>query len=233
MSKILVMGDGLLGSEIVKQTRWHYISRHKDAIDFLDMSTYVGHIKNCDTIVNCIANTNTYSTDRQSLWDTNYKSVVDLADYCQAFGKKLVQISTDYVYANTGALPTEQDVPITPKNWYTYTKLLSDAHVQMRSDKNLVVRCSFKPRPFPYPVAINQVGNFDYVDTIAGLIVKLIKKGAEGLYNVGTASKSMFDLARQTNPDVEYDFSNGNMPPSCPTYIAMNVDKMNKFLGIS
>ena len=30
--KIVILGDGLLGSELVKQTNWDYISRKKDGI---------------------------------------------------------------------------------------------------------------------------------------------------------------------------------------------------------
>ena len=32
--RVLIIGDGLLGSEIIKQTGWDYISRKKDQIDF-------------------------------------------------------------------------------------------------------------------------------------------------------------------------------------------------------
>jgi hypothetical protein len=28
--KVLVLGDGLLGNEIIKQTNWDYLSRKKD-----------------------------------------------------------------------------------------------------------------------------------------------------------------------------------------------------------
>ena len=36
--KVLILGDGLLGSEIGKQTEWDYISRKKDGIDVLDFN---------------------------------------------------------------------------------------------------------------------------------------------------------------------------------------------------
>ena len=29
----LIIGDGLLGNELIKQTSWQYISRKKDGID--------------------------------------------------------------------------------------------------------------------------------------------------------------------------------------------------------
>jgi dTDP-4-dehydrorhamnose reductase len=32
--KVLVLGDGKLGSEIINQTNWNYISRKKDGFDF-------------------------------------------------------------------------------------------------------------------------------------------------------------------------------------------------------
>ena len=33
-NKILVLGDGLLGSEMVKQSGWDYVSRKKDNISY-------------------------------------------------------------------------------------------------------------------------------------------------------------------------------------------------------
>ena len=40
MKSRLILGDGLLGTELVKQTGWDYISRKKDGIDFKDIKTY-------------------------------------------------------------------------------------------------------------------------------------------------------------------------------------------------
>ncbi len=34
MKSRLILGDGWLGTELVKQTGWDYISRKKDGIDF-------------------------------------------------------------------------------------------------------------------------------------------------------------------------------------------------------
>ena len=59
--KVLVLGDGLLGSEIVKQTNWDYISRKKDGFDITKNDfNFDGY----DVIINCIAFTNTYSNDK-------------------------------------------------------------------------------------------------------------------------------------------------------------------------
>ena len=70
MSKVLVIGDGLLGSELVKQTGWDYVSRKKNKKP-LDMLMGIILCDDSDTIVNCIANTDTYSNDKESMLDIN------------------------------------------------------------------------------------------------------------------------------------------------------------------
>ena len=64
MKNKLILGDGLLGTELKKQTGWDYISRKKDGIDFTDFLSYRELIKDYDEIVNCIAYTNTYDSDK-------------------------------------------------------------------------------------------------------------------------------------------------------------------------
>ena len=125
-----------------------------------------------------------------------------------------------------------EDIPVNNRTWYSYTKLLSDAYVQARSQNYLLIRTSFKSNPFPYKEAIvTQVGNFDYVDIIAALIIKLINKGAKGVFNVGTKKKRIYDLAVQSNPEVIPAF--WKVHPLMPTNITMNVSKMEKFLNES
>ena len=38
--KTLILGDGLLGSEIYNQTNWDFISRKKDNIDISDFHSW-------------------------------------------------------------------------------------------------------------------------------------------------------------------------------------------------
>ena len=225
--KILVMGDGLLGSEIVRQTSWNYISRKKDNFDFCDISTYYKNLDGYDVIVNCIANTDTYSQDKEKFYMINYKSVCVLNDHCIQTNKKLIHISTDYVYANSFRNATEEDLPLISPNWYTYYKLLSDEYIQLTNNNFLICRCSFKPRPFPYEnVWMGQIGNFDYVDVIGGLIIKLINKNATGLINVGTEVKTMYSLAKQTRENIDGIIK----PTDVPENISMGLTKLNNIL---
>ena len=51
---IVVLGDGLLGTEIVKQTKWSYLSRKKDNIDFTSPDTYYDFLLQYDIVLNFI-----------------------------------------------------------------------------------------------------------------------------------------------------------------------------------
>ena len=123
-------------------------------------------------------------------------------------------------------MASENTVPVHGANWYSYTKLLGDSYVQLNPE-HLVLRETHKETPFKYPGAwINQVGNFDYIDTIAKIVIDLTKHGAKGLYNVGTELKNMLELASRTKSDV--------LPiliqqTKVPTDVSMDVTKLKNF----
>jgi dTDP-4-dehydrorhamnose reductase len=223
--KVLVLGDGLLGGEVVHQTGWDYISRKKDGFNINDVNSLP---TDYEVILNCIANTNTYSDDSKAHWDTNYAFVNNLIDFCNTNNIKLVHISTDYVYAGSETNASEETVPVHCGNWYTYTKLLSDGLVQLRSNNYLLCRCTQIPKPFPYDKAwVDRFGNLDYVDVIADFIISMIKHSLSGLYNVGTEVKSTYDLAKQTRPDVGKSYK----PEHAPKDLTMDVSKLKKEMG--
>lgn len=237
MSSIVILGDGLLGSELHTQTKWDMVSRKKNGFDITDPSTFsllletydgMAQKAKYDTIINCIANTDTYSIDRQAHWDVNYKGVAELTDFCNKWGVKLVHISTDYIYANSTGTPSEEDVPVHQETYYAYTKLLADGYIELKSRDYLVVRTTHKPYPFPYEKAwINQVGNFDYVTETASLIKRLITKQATGTINVGTTLKNMYQLAKETRTDVEPILI---QEKKVPTNTSMNLNKLHNIL---
>jgi dTDP-4-dehydrorhamnose reductase len=223
MNKVLVLGDGLLGSEIVKQTGWDYISRknHRFDIRAIESSYDSFGLNRYNVIINCIAYTDTYSTNKELHLDINYKSVINLSNYCNRNDIKLVHISTDYIYANSISKASEEDVPVHINTWYGYSKLLGDAYVQLNK-KNLVIRTSHKPYPFPYQKAwANQFTNGDYVNVIAALIIKLVQLDLNGIYNVGTEEKTWFNLTKE-----EFNTQPISKPDAAPSDISMNVNKL-------
>jgi dTDP-4-dehydrorhamnose reductase len=223
---IIVLGDGLLGSEIIKQTGWDYISRKKNNFNFTEIETYDFHLKGYDTVINCIAHTDTYSDDKTKHWDINYKAVADLVSFCNTNQIKIIQISTDHIYANSEPNATEETVPQHLGTWYGYTKLLGDAHVQMAANDYLIIRESHKPYPFPYKEAWNdQLTNGDYVPVIASLIVKLVNNDANGVYNVGTEEKTWYYLTKD-----EFNTIPSNSPINTPSNITMDLKKLDNEL---
>ena len=218
----------MLGKELASQTNWDVLSRKKDAIDFDDLASWSYKLLHYDTIVNCIAFTKTYDDNREESWNTNVKALDQLIDFCNKTSKKLIHISTDYVYAGSTENCSENGVPVHNNSFYGYTKLVGDALVQLRSNNFLICRLSHKPNPFPYEKAWSDVRtNCDYVDVISNLVIKLINNKAEGVFNIGTETKSIYDLALRTNIDVGLS----NKPEQAPSNTTMNLDKLNNFLN--
>ena len=229
MSKVVILGNGILGSQLAKNTGWDILSRSVDGLELTDIGTWGHLLMPYDIIVNCIAHTDTYDNNKETHWNVNYKAVVELTDYCKNHNKKLVQISTDYVYANSLDTPNEDGVPVHQSTYYAYTKLLGDAYIELKSKNYLILRGTHKPNPFPYEGAwINHLGNFDYINVIADYYVKLIEKDAKGVFNVGTEYKSMYRLAQQTNPYVK---PIRNEDIRVPLDVSMDISKLKQFLN--
>ena len=225
--KVIVLGKGKLGGEIVKQTGWDYLCRAEHEITIDNFDEWKNKMDEYDVVVNCIANTDTYSEDKEKHWNANYELITFLAEYCDDNNKKLVHISTDYLYQNSVDDAKEDDEPMFEHTWYMFTKLLADEYLKAHSKNYLICRLSHKPYPFPYDSAWGDViVNADYTPVISRLVIKLIKNGAEGLYNVGTERKTIYELAQRTNKNVKKIVS----PPHVPKNISMNVSKMENFL---
>lgn len=223
----LILGDGLLGSAVIGESGWAFISRREDGFDINKKNTWDNNIPNgVHCIINLIANTDTYSTDINKMFETNYRGVVRLVDYCNEKGIKLVHFSTDYVYENSksNAKETYKTTPTTP---YAMSKVLADEYIIKHAKSYLILRGAQKEDPFPYKSAFTNVyGNFDYPDKIASILVDMVRSSAEGLYNIGTETKSMFDLAKLTKEDVLEALA----PDHFPKDITMDLSKMKKHL---
>lgn len=226
----IILGDGLLGSELSRLGGWYYISRRSSGFDFsTQIEKYFDWILEgkYDTVINCIACTNTYGGTEEEHKNLNYDRVKDLVDFCNWNKIKLVHISTDYLYTHSVSDAKEIDDICPIDTFYGQFKNYGDFHVQMFSENFLTIRTSFKPKLFPYQNAVKQIGNFDYVDVISKLIIELINKDAKGIFNVGTEKKTMFELAKRTRSDVGMVEKNHE---KMPTDISMNLDKMRNFL---
>jgi dTDP-4-dehydrorhamnose reductase len=225
----LILGDGLLGSAVIGGSGWHFISRRQHGFDINNDSTWRCNIPNGVTcIINLIANTDTYSTDLDDMFETNYRGVIRLVDYCNDKGIKLIHFSTDYVYENSksNAKETYKTKPTTP---YAMSKALADEYIMKHSVDYLILRGSQKDDPFPYESAFTNVyGNFDYPDKIAELVIEMVRSEAVGLYNIGTPIKSMFELAKLSKQDVKKSLA----PDLFRRDLTMDISLMEKHLQL-
>jgi nucleoside-diphosphate-sugar epimerase len=225
--KTLILGQGKLGKEIRKQTNWDFLSRADHQIDVDTFDEWKDQLAKYDIIINCIANTDTYSEDEESHRKTNFKFVVDLANFCSEFCIKLIHISTDYVYAECQPDASENEMLKPAKGWYSYTKALADEYVKTNHPEFLVCRLSHKERPFPYESAWLDVRtNADYTDVIVKLVIQLIEREAIGVYNVGTWSKTLLQLSHETR-DTKATYS----PTYVPKNVTMDLTKLKKLLN--
>jgi len=224
----IILGDGLLGSSVIGLSGWNYISRSRDGFNINNISSLRSLLPiGTKTIINLIANTDTYSNDINTMFDTNYRAVVNLVDFCNERGIKLVHFSTDYVYEKSvsNSKETNKAIPTTP---YAMSKLLADEYVMKHCKDYLILRGAQKVDPFPYDSAFTDlIGNFDYPDTIAEIVIQMVRAGATGLYNIGTPTKSMYELALKTNPRVKGVLA----PDHFPKDVTMDLTKMHEFLN--
>lgn len=220
--RALILGDGLLGSELAIQTGWPVASRKLGNLNINSYWELYDLISSYDVIVNCIANTDSYSTNKEAHWNVNYEFAVKLSDLCKLRAKKLVHISTEFVYAGNTYPPTEEDLPLPDHTWYAYTKLLADEYIKLTNDNFLICRELHKPKNTSYPEVWSVKTSGDTVDKIAELIIRLISKNAKGVYNVGTGSKFLKEIMG-TDEEV-------SPPVHVPKDTSMNLDKLNKFL---
>ena len=199
--KIIVTGkNGILSSELQK------IDTNLIALDSINYNVSDKSIiqklttLNPDIIIHAAAITNSIEVENNPLQSiqTNIIGTANIAEYCLINNKRLVYISTDYIYPGEKGDYKETD-PILPNNNYAWTKLGGECSVRLIPN-HLIIRTSFGPSKFPYPEAWdNQIVSKDYVDVITPMILKSTKSNVIGILNIGTYSKTIFEYASKRN----------------------------------
>ena len=143
--------------------------------------------------------------DHAACWRVNVAGTRHVTRAVAARGIFLVHISTDYVFDGTRGNYREDDPPGPPCNYYALSKLVAE-EVARLAPAHLVIRTSFRPRDWPYPVAFTDVfTSQDYVDVIAPEIALAIAHYREipfDTLHIATERKSAYELAARRKPDV-------------------------------
>ncbi len=201
---VVVGGTGLLGSELKRvKNELVCLGSDFDIFDFTELENKLIEL-NPDTIVNCAA-IKSLAVDSNPLKsiDVNIIGSCNLAKFCIKYNKRLVYISTDYVYEGLVGNYKETD-PIFPFNNYAWTKLSGEGPVKLVKE-HLIIRTSFGPTELTYEFAYdNLFSSKDYVDIIAPMILEAIYSDITGILNIGTDKKSLYEFANLRN----------NIPPT-------------------
>lgn len=203
--KIVITGEtGLLSVELQKlDPSIVSLSKKKYNISKKSIIKKLSQL-NPDIIIHAGAVTDSNIVDKDPCLaiDTNIIGTAHISQYCIQYNKKLIFISTDYVYPGTVGNYQESD-PLLPHNNYAWTKLAGECSVKLVTDY-LIIRTSFGSSEFPYTQAwTNHIVSKDYVDIIAPMILKAIKSNITGILNIGTNPKTMFEYAYKRNKEIK------------------------------
>lgn len=208
MTVLITGGSGLLGTEVCKiltNMSIPYLAPSSSEMDILNKKSLEDNISKPDVrlVLHAAALTSppVCSKEPQKAIDTNVVGSANVLEMCRKHNKRLVYISTDYVFDGEHGLYSTKD-PINPINLYALTK--ASAELVIRTyDNSLVVRTSFCEKNFPYEKAfVDQYTSRDYIDIIAPLIVDASLSEQKGIVHIGTERKSVYELALRRSPNV-------------------------------
>jgi dTDP-4-dehydrorhamnose reductase len=205
---LLTGGSGRLGRELCALLPGIVAPPRKE-MDLLELASLESALERYEPalVVHAAAYTDVAKAEeeRAACWHVNVDGTRHLVGVALAHGLPLVHISTDYVFYGDRGRYREDEPPGPVRNYYALTKLVAEAMVRTLP-RHLVIRTSFRPREWPYPVAYDDLyTSQDYLDVIAPEIALAITRlesiGYDTLH-IATERKSAYVLARRRRQDV-------------------------------
>ena len=226
-SKILFTGgDGHLCSQFKKQNNPNFIFLNKEELDITDCDSieYVFNNYEFDYIFHSAALSRPMILHDESpnlSININIVGTSNLVMYCNTYRKKIIYISTDYVYSGTDNQHKESSA-VKPTNKYSWSKLGGECAVHL-CDKYLIFRLGMVEYPFPHSHAFTNVYKSSiWSDEIPTAINHLLEK--EGIYNIGGPSQSIYDFVKKRIPTISELKADGSVPKQ----ISMNIEKIKR-----
>ncbi|MBI3576769.1 SDR family oxidoreductase [Candidatus Gottesmanbacteria bacterium] len=149
-------------------------------------------------------------------WRINVEATESIIAACKQTKKRLLYISTDFVFDGTADVYTEEDIP-NPQSWYAKTKYEGELRVRSLGESGLVIRIAFPYRAvnegkkdfFHRMLESLAAGNGltapsdqqfvpTFIDDIARAIGSLVSQAASGIYHVvGSQALSPYEAGRK------------------------------------
>ena len=117
----------------------------RDVLDIVDPDACMAAVAGQDLVVNVAAFTQVDEAEshESDAFTINAVGAANLARACSAAGARMVQVSTDYVFAGDAASPYPEDSPIAPRSAYGRTKAAGEWAVQSLCPQSWIVRTAW------------------------------------------------------------------------------------------
>ncbi len=232
--KIAVIGaSSMVGSRFVKlsQNNFELIKTDlhgENQIDIRDKNSVDNFFKNhnFDWVILLSAYTDVDGAEKQRgdktgiCWKVNVQGVKNVVDACKKYGRKLIFISTDFVFEGTHG-PYSEDTPAgqNPKkiSWYGLTKVEGENIILSNLKDAIILRIAYPYRgkfeekddiakrflklyrdKKMYPVFTDQIITPTFIDDLAPAIKLLIEKESKGTFHLASPlPTTQFDFARK------------------------------------
>jgi dTDP-4-dehydrorhamnose reductase len=228
---LITGGDGRLGTALSQFIDFQAPLYPK--FDITEYDNVLRTFKSCKPklIVHAAAYTNVAGAeiDRLPCWKTNVIGTRNVVKAVRELNLPLIHISTDYVFDGKTGNYMEDDCPGPAINYYSLTKMVAEEVVRTW-EKHLIIRTSFRPNDWPYPVAYTDLfTGQDYLDIIApeiALAIQNVHRIPHNTLHIVTERKSAFELAKRRCPDVKAG-SKKSSNVALPDDITLNTDRWN------
>jgi len=155
MTKLLIIGTGLLGSSLARMAREDMqtsFAYNFHPVEIEGCRSYRGDIFDCPELIfslhpdyvvltAALTDVDQCESDRKAAWQVNALGPKMVASACQKTSSKLIYISTDYVFDGKKGNYSESDAT-SPVNYYAESKLAGEHYVQEACADSLILRPS-------------------------------------------------------------------------------------------
>ncbi len=211
---------GMLGTDAVQLLRdaGHEVVAHtRESLDLSDAAAVGVAVEGVDVVLHCAAWTavDDAETEEAAALEANAVLPAILAAAAHGAGARMVQVSTDYVFAGDATQPYAEDAPTAPRSAYGRTKAAGEEAVRAAlPEAHLIVRTAWLygahgpcfPRTIAraaaergaLSVVSDQVGQPTWTVDVVDLVERLVTAGAPaGTYHATSSGQtSWFGFAQ-------------------------------------
>lgn len=224
--KVLGTGlTGLMGSRVVQllSLQYEFVNLSRiTGVDITNKEQVSRAIEHSDAgiVLHLAAKTNVDACEKDKVlgergdaWVVNVEGTKNIAESCLIYNKKLIYISTDFVFDGEKEFYNEDDTP-NPINWYAQTKYEGEKIVKGLQIPWIILRIAYPYRAsFPKLDFVRVIKNRlqqkqevkgitdhifspTFIDDIAAVFHGLITENATGIYHtVGSEALTPYDAA--------------------------------------